>query len=67
MRMMLKVSPRGDAANKAVADGTLGRVVGADEHRGLAKGHRRTRQTLNNEWEAADLPAAALGGLLQAT
>ena len=27
MRMLLKVSPRGDAANKAILDGTFGRVL----------------------------------------
>jgi hypothetical protein len=28
MRMLLKVSPRGDAGNKGVMDGTFGRVLG---------------------------------------
>lgn len=28
MRMLLKVSPRGEVGNKAVADGTMGRVLG---------------------------------------
>ena len=27
MRMLLKVSPRGDSANQAVVDGTFGRVI----------------------------------------
>jgi hypothetical protein len=29
MRMLLKVSPRGDAANKAILDGTFAKVLGA--------------------------------------
>ncbi len=28
MRMLLKVRPRGDAGNKAIRDGTFGRVLG---------------------------------------